>query len=132
MTTWVVGKRFRDAETNLTKKSRACLPADYTINEIKSRIIKEFLNLIVMLEMDRCESMSGYDIIDLVREKFGETISPGTAYSTLYAMERKSLIYGESDGRKTVYKLTDKGKAVASILKGAQKDLAGICAKIYS
>jgi DNA-binding PadR family transcriptional regulator len=108
------------------------LPADYTIKEIKSKIIKEFLNLIVLIEMNRRESISGYDIIDLVRDKFDETISPGTAYSTLYAMERKSLIYGQSDGRKTVYKLTEKGQAVASILINAQKDLAAVCLKIYN
>jgi len=116
----------------LTKKSSAYLPADYTIKEITSKIIKEFLNLIILLEMPRRESISGYDIIDLVRDKFDETISPGTAYSTLYSMERKSLIYGESDGRKTVYKLTEKGKAVASIMRNAQKEIAEICIKIYN
>ena len=115
-------------------KTSEYLAGDYTIKEITSKIIKEFLNLIILMEMEmsKRESISGYDIIDLVREKFGETISPGTAYSTLYSMERKSLIYGESDGRKTIYKLTEKGQAVASILRSAQKEIADICLKIYT
>jgi len=115
----------------LTKTSNANIPADYTLKEIRSRIIKELLNLIIILEMEKRESLSGYDIIDLVKEKFDETISPGTAYSTLYAIERKGLIYGESDGRKTLYTLTEKGKAAASVIRTSQKEIAGICLKIY-
>ncbi len=113
-------------------KTSEYLAGDYTIKEVKSKIIKEFLNLIILMEMSKRESISGYDIIDLVRDKFDETISPGTAYSTLYSMERKSLIYGESDGRKTIYKLTEKGQAVASIMRSAQKEIADICLKIYT
>ena len=90
------------------------IPIDYTLNEIKSKMIKESLNIIILKELPRRSGLSGYDIIDLIYKNFSESISPGTAYSTLYSMERKSLIYGESDGRKTIYKLTEKGKAVAS------------------
>lgn len=108
------------------------LPAEYSLKFIKGRIVKEFLNIIVLLELTKRESISGYDIIDLVNLKFSESISPGTVYSTLYAIERKDLIYGETDGRKTVYKLTEKGQAVLAVIKNSEKDLAEVCRKIYS
>ena len=107
------------------------LPIEYSLKFIKARIIKEFLNIIVLLELTKRESISGYDIIDLVNLKFSESISPGTVYSTLYAIERKNLIYGETDGRKTVYKLTKKGEVVLEIIRKSQNDLAMVCKKIY-
>jgi len=108
------------------------LPTEYSLKFIKARIVKEFLNIIVLLELTKRESISGYDIIDLVNLKFSEPISPGTVYSTLYAIERKDLIYGETDGRKTVYKLTKKGQAVIDVIKKSEKDLAEVCKKIYA
>jgi DNA-binding PadR family transcriptional regulator len=107
------------------------LPAEFMLKEIKTRIIKDFLNIMILLQMTKCDGVSGYDIIDLINLKFSESISPGTVYSTLYAVERKGLIYGETDGRKTVYKLTPKGQAVAETLRNSQKELADVCKKIY-
>jgi hypothetical protein len=37
-------------------------------------------------------------------------------YSTIYSMERRELIEGLLIGRKTKYKLTEKGKAVICVL----------------
>ncbi len=45
-------------------------------------------------------------------------LSPGTAYSSLRKLEKKGLVEGYSNGKKTVYKLTDMGKlAVEEMLK---------------
>ena len=107
------------------------LPVDYTLKEIKSKMIKESLNFIILKELPKRSGLSGYDIIDLLLKNFSEPISPGTVYSTLYAIERRGLIYGESDGRKTIYKLTDKGKIVVETLKSYQEELAEVCSKIY-
>ncbi len=108
------------------------VPIDYTIKEIKSKMIKEALNIIILKELPKRSGLSGYDIIDLISKKFSESISPGTVYSTLYAIERRGLIYGESDGRKTIYYLTNKGKVVVENLKVFQDELAEVCSKIYS
>lgn len=107
------------------------IPVDYTLKEIKSKMIKESLNFIIIKELPKRSGLSGYDIIDLIYKKFGESISPGTVYSTLYAIERRGLIFGESDGRKTIYKLTEKGKTVVESLKDFQEELTDVCAKIY-
>ncbi len=83
------------------------------------------------MEMSKRESISGYDIIDLVNLKFSESMSPGTVYSTLYAIERKGLIYGETDGRKTVYKLTEKGHVAMETIRHSKNVLSAVCDKIY-
>jgi DNA-binding PadR family transcriptional regulator len=115
----------------LTNLQEANMPPEYTLRNIKTKIIKEFLNIFILMEMTKRESISGYDVIDLVNIKFSEPLSPGTVYSTLYAIERKGLIYGETDGRKTVYKLTQKGQDVIEVLKSSQQELAEVCKKIY-
>jgi DNA-binding PadR family transcriptional regulator len=115
----------------LTNLRDANVPAEYTLRNIKAKIIKEFLNIIILMEMTKRENISGYDIIDLVNIKFSEPLSPGTVYSTLYAIERKGLIYGETDGRKTVYKLTQKGLNIIEDLKKSKDELAEMCKKIY-
>lgn len=115
----------------MTDKRNSGLPQEFTLEAIKTRLIREFLNVIILIEMTKRETISGYDIIDLVKLKFSEPLSPGTVYSTLYAIERKGLIYGVSDGRKTVYKLTEKGQAVMDTILGSKKMLTDICQKIY-
>jgi DNA-binding PadR family transcriptional regulator len=104
---------------------------EYTVSAIKTRIIHQLLNIIILIEMTKREWISGYDIIELVNSKFQEPLSPGTVYSTLYAIERKGLIQGKTDGRKTLYQLTEKGENVIEILKNSEKVLTEICQKIY-
>ncbi len=115
----------------MTGPQNGNIPTEYTIKEIKTKLVKEFLNILILLEMTKRESISGYDIIDLVNLKFSEPISPGTVYSTLYNIEHKGLIYGEADGRKTVYKLTDKGYMVIESLKKSKDQISDVCEKIY-
>ncbi|MGD6934392.1 MAG: PadR family transcriptional regulator [Candidatus Bathyarchaeia archaeon] len=115
----------------MAKLQNINLPPEYTLAAIKTRIVREFLNVIILLEMEKHESISGYDIIDLVNLKFSESISPGTVYSTLYAIERKGLIVGETDGRKTVYKLTEKGQLAMESIKNSKNILSDVCRKIY-
>ncbi|XHH09698.1 MAG: PadR family transcriptional regulator [Candidatus Bathyarchaeia archaeon] len=115
----------------MSKLQNINLPAEYTLEAIKSKIIREFLNVIILIEMTKRESISGYDIIDFISIKFSEAISPGTVYSTLYAIERKGLIYGENDGRKTVFKLTEKGQAAMETIQNSKHVFANICKKIY-
>ena len=58
----------------------------------------------------RNSSLSGYDIIAYLHNKFNVLISSGTVYTVLYSMERDELIKGGLASRKRVYTVTDKGK----------------------
>lgn len=54
----------------------------------------------------------GYDLIQALSERFGGTYSPsaGTIYPRLAKLEEDGLVTKSSDGRKTVYQITDAGR----------------------
>ncbi len=54
----------------------------------------------------------GYELIQALSERFGGTYSPsaGTIYPRLAKLEEDGLVTKSSDGRKTVYSITDAGR----------------------
>jgi DNA-binding PadR family transcriptional regulator len=82
------------------------------IVEMRERIVRAFLDLIVLMKLSEgCEALSGYDVVKLVSEEFDVMLSAGSVYAVLYSMEREDLVQGMSKRRKRVYTLTDKGEA---------------------
>jgi len=55
----------------------------------------------------------GYELIQALSERFGGTYSPsaGTIYPRLAKLEEEGLVTKQVDGRKTVYAITDAGRA---------------------
>ena len=55
----------------------------------------------------------GYDIMQALSDRTGGTYTPsaGTIYPRLAKLEEEGLVTKESDGRKTVYAITDAGRA---------------------
>ena len=55
----------------------------------------------------------GYELIQALSDRFGGTYSPsaGTIYPRLAKLEEEGLVSKSSDGRKTVYSITDAGRA---------------------
>ncbi|CAD5994160.1 PadR family transcriptional regulator [Agreia sp. COWG] len=55
----------------------------------------------------------GYELIQALSERFGGTYSPsaGTIYPRLAKLEDEGLVSKSVDGRKTVYEITDAGRA---------------------
>jgi DNA-binding PadR family transcriptional regulator len=55
----------------------------------------------------------GYELIQAMSERFGGTYSPsaGTIYPRLSKLEEEGLVSKSTDGRKTVYEITDAGRA---------------------
>jgi DNA-binding PadR family transcriptional regulator len=58
-------------------------------------------------------AMHGYELIQALSDRFGGTYVPsaGTIYPRLGKLEEDGLVTKESDGRKTVYAITDAGRA---------------------
>lgn len=54
----------------------------------------------------------GYELIQALSDRFGGTYSPsaGTIYPRLAKLEEEGLVTKSSDGRKTVYVITDAGR----------------------
>jgi DNA-binding PadR family transcriptional regulator len=55
----------------------------------------------------------GYELIQALSERFGGTYSPsaGTIYPRLAKLEEEGLVTKTTEGRKTVYAITDAGRA---------------------
>jgi DNA-binding PadR family transcriptional regulator len=67
--------------------------------------------------------MHGYELIQALSDRFGGTYVPsaGTIYPRLGKLEEDGLVSKESDGRKTVYAITDAGRAELAE-RGAELD----------
>lgn len=88
------------------------------LTEMRRRLVRVFMDMVVLAELMKRNLMSGYDVITLIHKKFHILLSSGTVYSVLYSMERDGLIKGMWNERKRVYKLTDKGeKTIKTVLK---------------
>jgi DNA-binding PadR family transcriptional regulator len=62
----------------------------------------------------------GYELIQALSERFGGTYAPsaGTIYPRLAKLEDEGLVTKAADGRKTVYEITDAGRAELSAREG--------------
>ncbi len=94
------------------------------VKELEARIVKHFLDVVVLAEIKNKSGLGGYDIIVLVNNKFGTLMSSGTVYSVLYAIERKGWVKGVPDGRRTGYVLTEKGEEALNAIQKSRKELA--------
>ena len=62
----------------------------------------------------------GYELIQALSERFGGTYSPsaGTIYPRLAKLEEEGLVTKTTEGRKTVYSITDAGRAELEAREG--------------
>jgi len=93
-------------------------------------LIKNFLDWFILLKLGD-NSLSGYDIIAIINERFNMLISSGTVYSRLYFLEREGLIEAEWTARKRVYKLTENGKKTAKALTIVKDKIPGLVANFF-
>jgi DNA-binding PadR family transcriptional regulator len=99
------------------------------LKKMHERIIKNFMDIIIMTEL-RNASLSGYDVISYIHNKFNLLVSSGTVYSLLYSLERNGLVEGVWEERKRVYKLTPKGEKTINTLLGASDKIKGFMPNI--
>jgi len=71
------------------------------------------------------QPMHGYDMIQALSDRFGGTYVPsaGTIYPRLSKLEEEGLVEKTTDGRKTIYAITDAGRAE---LDARKSELDGI------
>ena len=64
--------------------------------------------------------MHGYEVIQALEERFGGTYVPsaGTIYPRLAKLEEDGLVTKSADGRKTVYEITEAGRAELAARSG--------------
>ena len=85
-------------------------PKNKVAMQFYERLVKSFMDVIVLKELENRNTICGYDMIAFIYKRFHILVSSGTMYSLLYSMERDGLIEGIIEGRKRVYRLIEKGK----------------------
>ena len=99
------------------------------IKKMHERVIKTFMDTIIMAELQN-GSISGYDVISFIHNKFGFLASSGTVYSLLYSLERNDLVEGIWIERKRVYKLTEKGAKITTTIINSHDKIQGFMSTI--
>jgi len=89
------------------------------IEKLEKRALRNFTDILILAEMKKEGSLSGYDVIGLFHKKFGVVMSSGTVYSLLYSLERDGLIKGAWNNRKRVYELSEKGEQNIKVITNA-------------
>jgi len=107
----------------MLKKKKNEISATRILGKIQERTIKNFMDILILAELRKGRTMSGPDLIAFINKKFRILISSGTAYSVLYALERNGLTEGMKNGRKSVYKLTEKGEETINIILNAKEKI---------
>ena len=79
-------------------------------DDLETRIIKTFLDILILKQLKKSPPNSGYRILQYLHEELNMSFSPATIYHAVYLLERKNLIkcHGEENGR--IYALTDQGE----------------------
>ena len=100
------------------------------LKEMQRRMVKNFLDIIILAELRNTNPVGGYDIMDFVQRKFGFLVSSGTVYSVLYSIERDGLVKCAGTEGKRVYVLTEKGvERIVALLNSKEEiqKFMGIC-----
>ena len=100
------------------------------MNKMHRRIIQSFLDIVILLELKK-RSVSGYDLISYVHNKFDIMLSSGTVYSCLYALERDGLVKSEDTERRRVYTLTESGKETVRAFINAREKVQGLISNLF-
>ena len=99
--------------------------------EIRKRILKNFLDIIILKKLKKNPSIGGYDIITIFHRNFHMLPSSGYVYSVLYRMERQGLIKGTKTSEKRVYILTEKGEEKIKNLLRQHNDIQNLVKSIF-
>ena len=102
--------------------------------KLRRRTIKNFMDILILVELRKGKPMSGYDVISFIHNRFNLLVSSGTIYSLLYSLERDGLIEGSSVGnsRKRIYSLTEMGKENNRTLSNANEEVQRFLRTMHS
>jgi PadR family transcriptional regulator, regulatory protein PadR len=80
-------------------------------------VFKGFLSFLILHEL-ASRKLSGDELAQVIGERKGSVLTPGTIYPTLKRLRKLQLITFRRDGRKKYYSVTDLGKKELKKLYG--------------
>ena len=101
------------------------MPARQQIENLRERIIKNFVDVIILRRLEK-DCSTGYDIILAIQKKFNILTNSRKIYSTLDSLEKKGLIKSEQTLRKKSYRLTKNGEQAIQSLRQENGDIQNI------
>jgi len=101
------------------------------LKKLQKRVVKDFLDVVILVELKKGLPKSGYDLVVMVGRRYGVSLSSGTIYSLLYSLERDGLIEGRSTSRKRVYTLTSEGEEVTCKFLRLKKEALNMLQELF-
>lgn len=101
------------------------------LNKMQKRIVRDFLDVFILVELEKGSSITGFDLIGMIDERFHTLLSSGRVYSCLYSLERDGLLESKLVQRKTVYMLTEKGRETARRLLNMKHKILGLLLNLF-
>lgn len=101
------------------------------LNRMQRRIVKNFLDVFILIELQKGSLLGGSDFIRLIDGRFNTLLSSGIVHSCLYSLEREGLIEGENAEKKKVYALTEKGRQTARRLLSMKHKILGLVLNLF-
>jgi DNA-binding PadR family transcriptional regulator len=102
---------------------------------VQERMLRAFLDFVI-LRLLLEDSLTAYEIDNIILDKFGSRRSPNTIYTKLSSMERNELITCNCTKRGRNYTITSKGKKAvtnsSNIIDTIQKMVPIIFGTIHS
>jgi len=102
------------------------------LGKLDERIIKSFMDIIILKRLENKHPMSGYDAINYFHKKFRMLLSPGTVYSVVYSLERQNLIEGKMNQGKRIYDLTNQGEKHLNDISAQKNHILTLLSYIFS
>lgn len=93
---------------------------------LEKKIIRNFTDLLILKHLLKVPPVSGYEILNYLRQKFDVPFSPGTIYGAIYSLERHGLVEGQGCEIGRTYKLTNEGKKMIKTTVKNQKKIQQI------
>ena len=102
------------------------------IQDLKVDVLKSNLNIIILTRIKNKGPLSGYDLFILLKDEYTVSISVGTIYAQLYALERKNLIAVRGKSAKArKFELTPKGAATTDTLLASRKLILDLVDSVF-
>ena len=95
-------------------------------------MVKDFLDVVILFRLQCVQIGAGYDFMKYIQKRYRISISAGTVYSTLYALEREGFVKFERKTTKKLYSITPKGQALIRTLTKNLDFLTALVASLLS
>ncbi len=100
--------------------------------EIQTKILKNYLNIVSLMILNKKKPVTGYDILKIILQKQGIRLNVSEIYRVLHSLEEDQFIERKLDeNAKTVYSLTPKGKLLLTNILESKKEIELFTSKIF-